>query len=275
MALNQYSRTELVLGQENMDILRGARVAVFGVGGVGGNAVEALARSGIGTIDVIDDDRICLTNINRQLMATRQSVGKYKVDVAEERIHAIDPTIVVNKYQCFYLPSEREKFDFTQWDYIVDAIDTVTAKLDIIEEAQRCGVPIISAMGCGNRVDPTKLVVTDLYNTMNDPLAKVMRHECRKRNIKSLKVVYSTEKPIKPIQDEANSCAYHCICPPGTVRKCTDRRDIPGSTSFVPPVAGIIMASVIMQDLTKFDPNKRTQLRSWVDNYKRDGMDAE
>ncbi len=275
MALNQYSRTELVLGQDAMDTMRGARVAVFGIGGVGGNAIEALARSGVGTIDVIDDDRVCLTNINRQLMATRQTVGKYKVDVAEERIHAIDPTIKVNKYQCFYLPSEREKFDFKQWDYIIDAIDTVTAKLDIIEEAQRCGVPIISCMGCGNRIDPTKLVVTDIFNTKNDPLAKVMRYECRKRRIKKLKVVYSTELPMKPLHSEENSCAYHCICPPGTVRKCTDRRDIPGSTSFVPPVAGIIAASQVMKDLTKFDPNNRTRLRTWVENYQKDNNELE
>ncbi len=270
MALNQYSRTELVLGQSAMDKMRNARVAVFGVGGVGGNVVEALARSGVGTLDLIDDDRVCLTNLNRQLIATRQTIGKFKVDAAEERIHAIDPNIVVNKYQCFYLPQEREKFDFTKWDYIVDAIDTVTAKLDIIEEAIRCGVPIISAMGCGNRVDPTKLVVTDIYQTKNDPLARVMRYECRKRKIKKLKVVYSTEMPIKPLNDTENSCLYHCVCPPGTKRKCTDRRDVPGSTSFVPSVAGIIIASQIMLDLTDFDPNNRKAPRNLLEQYKHD-----
>ncbi len=279
MSLNQYSRTALVLGQNAMDRLRASRVAVFGVGGVGGNVVEALARSGIGTLDLIDDDRICLTNINRQIMATRQTVGQYKVDAAEQRIHAIDPSIQVNKYKCFYLPDKRNEFDFTQWNYVVDCVDTVTAKLDIIEEAQRCNVPVISCMGCGNRIDPSKLQVTDLYSTYNDPLAKVMRYECRRRGIKKLKVVYSCEKPMKPLKDENNSCMYHCICPPGTKRKCTERRDIPGSTAFVPPAAGILAASVIMKELTEFDPEHRTPERSWMENYAMDqnknGSEAE
>lgn len=258
MALNQLSRTELVMGSGALAKIAHSRVAVFGVGGVGGYVVEALARSGIGTLDLIDDDRICLTNINRQILATRKTVGQYKVDAAAERVHVICPDIVVNTYKCFYLPAEREKFDFTQFDYIVDAIDTVTAKLDIIEEAKRCHVPVISAMGCGNRVDPTKLCVSDVFDTKGDPLAKVMRHELRKRHIDHLKVVYSTEKPIKPMDDEANSCRYHCICPPGTKRKCTDRRDIPGSTAFVPGAAGLIIASEVVRDLCDFDPDHRT-----------------
>ncbi|MCH3986550.1 MAG: tRNA threonylcarbamoyladenosine dehydratase [Lachnospiraceae bacterium] len=259
MALNQYSRTALVMGDGNLEKLRRAHVAVFGIGGVGGYVVEALARSGIGTLDLIDDDRICLTNLNRQILATRSSIGKYKVDAARERIQDIDPEIKVNTYKCFYLPEERDKFDFTQWDYIVDAIDTVTGKLDIISEAVRCRVPVISAMGCGNRIDPTKLVITDLYKTVNDPLAKVMRRECRKRGIRKLTVVYSTEPAIRPLEDESNSCAHHCICPPGTKRKCTQRRDIPGSTAFVPSAAGILIASRIVRDLTGFDGSERTK----------------
>ncbi len=278
MALNQFSRTELVMGSKALEQLANARVAVFGIGGVGGNVVEALARSGVGTLDLIDDDRVCLTNINRQLFATRKTVGQYKVDAAKERVLQICPDIQVNTYQCFYLPSEKEKFDFTQYDYIVDAIDTVTAKLDIIQEAQRVGTPIISAMGCGNRVDPTKLVVTDVFDTKGDPLAKVMRHELRKRDVKKLKVVYSTEPPIKPLQDESNSCAYHCICPPGTKRKCTDRRDIPGSTAFVPAAAGIILAAEVVRDITKFDPNKRETgkaVHTWTDLIKAENEQAQ
>ena len=247
------------MGDENLEKLRRARVAVFGIGGVGGYVVEALARSGVGTLDLIDDDRICLTNLNRQILATRSSVGQYKVDAACKRIQDIDPAIKVNTYKCFYLPEERDKFDFSQWDYIVDAIDTVTGKLDIICEAARCHVPVISAMGCGNRIDPSKLVITDLYKTVNDPLAKVMRRECRKRRIRKLTVVYSTEPAIRPMEDESNSCAYHCICPPGTKRKCTERRDIPGSTAFVPSVAGILIASKIVRDLTGFDGSERTK----------------
>ena len=259
MALNQYSRTALVMGDENLEKLRRTRVAVFGIGGVGGYVVEALARSGVGTLDLIDDDRICLTNLNRQLLATRSSIGQYKVDAAQKRVHDIDPAIEVNTYKCFYLPQERDRFDFSQWDYVVDAVDTVTAKLDIISEALRNHVPVISVMGCGNRIDPTKLAITDLYRTVNDPLAKVMRRECRKRGIKKLTVVYSTEPAIRPLDDENNSCAVHCICPPGTKRKCTQRRDIPGSTAFVPSTAGILTASKIVRDLTGFDGANRTK----------------
>ncbi len=256
------------MGAEALQTLRNKRVAVFGVGGVGGNVVEALARSGVGTIDVIDDDKVCLTNLNRQIIATRKTVGKYKVDAAEERVHDIDPEIKVNKYNTFYLPKkegeeekdtkERIEFDFSQWDYIVDAIDTVTGKIGIIMEAQRVGVPVISCMGCGNRVDPTQLTTCDIYETKTDPLARVMRYELRKRGVKKLKVVYSTEPAIRPI-DVDNSCLHHCICPPGSTRKCTERRDIPGSTAFVPPVAGMIAASVIVRELTQFDPGDRVK----------------
>ena len=212
-----------------MEKLSKARVAVFGVGGVGGYVLESLARSGVRKFDIIDDDRICITNINRQIIATTPDIGHFKVDAAEERIHAIDPSIEVRKYPFFYLPNQnKEKIPFEEFDYIVDAVDTVTAKLDIIEEANRLNIPIISAMGCGNRIDPTKLVVCDIYDTYNDPLAKVMRKELKARNIKKLKVVYSTELPIKPLDDPSISCRFHCVCPNPDMRKCTERRDIPG-----------------------------------------------
>ncbi len=256
--LNQYSRAELIYGAENMELLRRSRVAVFGVGGVGGSVVEALARMGVGTLDLIDDDRVCLTNLNRQVLATRSTVGKYKVDAARDRIHDIDPAITVNTYQTFFLPEESDRFDFARFDYVVDAIDTVTGKIQIILQAQAAGVPVISAMGCGNRSDPTKLTVTDLYKTSQDPLARVMRRELKRRGVKKLKVVYSTEPAIRPIDTE-NSCLHHCICPPGSTRKCTERRDLPGSSSFVPPVAGMMMAAAIVNDLTKFDPSSRTK----------------
>ena len=234
-----------------MDKLRTSRVAVFGIGGVGGYTVEALARSGVGALDIIDDDKVCLTNINRQIIATRKTIGKYKVDVAEERIHDINPECQVRTYKTFYLPETQDQFDFSEYDYVVDAIDTVTGKLTIIENAKKLNVPVISAMGAGNKTDPTRFEVADIYDTSICPLAKVMRHECRKRGIDSLKVVYSQEKPIRPLEDMSISCRQHCVCPPGTVRKCTERRDIPGSTAFVPSVVGLIIAGEIINDLTK------------------------
>lgn len=249
--LNQFSRTQLIYGKPSMEKLHNSRVAVFGIGGVGGYVVEALARSGVKEFDLIDDDKVCLTNVNRQIYATFPTVGKYKVDVAEERIKSIYPEAIVHKHQCFYLPENSDQFDFSQYDYVVDAVDTVTAKIDIILKAKELNIPVISAMGAGNKIDPTQLQVADIYQTKMDPLARVMRYEMRKRNIKKLKVVYSTEKPIRPLEDMSISCRTHCICPPGTVRKCTDRRDIPGSTSFVPPVMGMIIASEVINDLTK------------------------
>lgn len=255
--LNQYSRAALVMGQPAIDKIHESRVAIFGVGGVGGSVVEALARMGIGTLDLIDDDKICLTNLNRQVLATRQTIGQYKVDAATERVHSIDPRINVNIYKMFYLPEKADEFPWGEFDYVVDALDTVTAKIDIIMQAQKAGVPVISAMGCGNRMDPSKLVCCDLYETKTDPLARVMRRELRKRGVKTLKVVCSTEPAIRPDEDASNSCMYHCICPPGTKRKCTERRDIPGSTAFVPPAAGQLCASVICTDLTHFDPTPR------------------
>ncbi len=250
--LDQFSRTQLVFGKEAMDKLKGARVAVFGIGGVGGYTVEALARSGVGAIDIIDDDKVCLTNINRQIIATRKTVGKYKVDVAKERIEDINPDCKVTAFKTFYMPETADQFDFTQYDYVVDAIDTVTGKIALIENAKKAGTPIISSMGAGNKVDPTAFEVTDIYKTSVCPLAKVMRYELKRRGIKKLKVVYSKEKPIPPIDDMAISCRQHCICPPGTARKCTQRRQVPGSTAFVPSVVGLIIAGEVIKDITQF-----------------------
>ena len=247
--LNQFSRTEILFGKEAMEKLALSRVAVFGIGGVGGYTVEALARSGVGALDLIYDDKVCLTNLNRQIFATRKTVGKYKVDVAEERIHEINPECQVRTYKTFYMPDTKDEFDFTEYDYVVDAIDTVKGKLELVMNAKAVGTPIICSMGAGNKVDPTAFEVTDIYKTSVCPLARVMRYECRKRGIKDLKVVYSKEVPRRPIEDMAISCRQHCICPPGT-RKCTVRRDIPGSTAFVPSVVGLIIAGEVIKDLT-------------------------
>ena len=247
--LNQFSRTQLLYGEENMGRFASSRVAVFGIGGVGGYVVEALARSGIGALDLIVDDKVCLTNINRQILATRKTVGKYKVDVAEERVHEINPDCVVRTYKTFFLPETQDQFDFTEYDYVVDAIDTVTGKLAIIVKAKEAGVPVISSMGAGNKINPAAFEVADIYKTSVCPLARVMRNECKKRGIKSLKVVYSKEKAIRPLEDMSISCRQHCICPPGTARKCTERRDIPGSTAFVPSVAGLIIAGEVLNDI--------------------------
>ncbi len=246
--LNQFSRTQLLLGPEAMEHLAECRVAVFGVGGVGGYAVEALARSGIGALDLIDDDKVCLTNLNRQLHATRSTIGKYKVDVAEARILDINPECRVRTYKTFYLPETRDQFDFTQYDYVVDAIDTVKGKLALAEQANEAGTPIISAMGAGNKLDPTAFRVADIYQTSVCPLARVMRSECRKRGIRRLKVVYSREVPVRPMEDPSISCSTECV--PDT-RKSTVRRDIPGSTAFVPAVAGLIIAGEVVKDLSR------------------------
>ncbi|MBQ5375531.1 MAG: tRNA threonylcarbamoyladenosine dehydratase, partial [Lachnospiraceae bacterium] len=240
--LNQFSRTQLLYGEENMGRLAASRVAVFGIGGVGGYVVEALVRSGVGALDLIDDDKVCLTNLNRQIIATRKTVGKYKVDVAEERVHDINPDCQVRTYKTFYLPETQDQFDFTEYDYVVDAIDTVTGKLGIIMQAKEANVPVISAMGAGNKLNPAMFEVADIYDTSVCPLAKVMRRECRKRGIESLKVVYSKEEPTRPLDDMSISCRTNCICPPGAVHKCTQRRDIPGSTAFTPSVVGLIIA---------------------------------
>ena len=246
--LNQFSRTQLLFGPEAMEKLRHSRVAVFGIGGVGGYAVEALARSGVGTLDLVDDDRVCLTNLNRQLHATRKTVGQYKVDAAKDRVEEINPDCRVNIYKTFYMPDTKDQFDFSAYDYVIDAIDTVTGKLTLVEAAKAANTPIICSMGAGNKTDPTAFRVADIYETSVCPLARVMRTECRRRGIRHLKVVYSTEPPIRPLEDPTISCRQHCICPPGT-RKCTVRRDIPGSTAFVPSVVGLIIAGEVVKDL--------------------------
>ena len=204
--LNQFSRTELIYGRDAMEMLKDARVAVFGIGGVGGYTVEALARSGVGSLDLIDDDKVCLTNINRQIYATRKTVGQYKVDVAAERIKDINPDAVVRTYKTFYTPETADQFDFKHYDYIVDAIDTVTGKIALVMNAKAAKTPIICSMGAGNKVDPTAFEVTDLYKTSVCPLAKVMRNELKKRGVRKLKVVYSKELPITPVDDMAISC---------------------------------------------------------------------
>lgn len=249
--LNQFSRTELLLGKDAMEKLAASRVAVFGIGGVGGYTVEALARSGIGAIDIIDDDKVCLTNINRQIIATRKTIGKYKVDVAEERILDINPDAVVRKYKTFYMPDTADQFDFTEYDYIVDAIDTVTGKIELAVNAQKAGTPIVSSMGAGNKLNAAGFEVADIYKTSVCPLAKVMRRELKKRNIKKLKVVYSKEPPMTPIESKEISCKSNCVCPPGTARNCNQRRQVPGSVAFVPSVVGLIIAGEVVNDLLK------------------------
>lgn len=247
--LNQFSRTELLLGKDGIEKLASSRVAIFGIGGVGGYTVEALARSGVGTFDLIDDDKICITNINRQIYALRSTVGKYKVDVAKDRILDINPNAIVNTYKTFYTPETADEFDFSQYDYVVDAIDTVVGKLKIVEKAKEAKVPVISSMGAGNKMNAAMFEVTDIFKTSVCPLAKVMRQELKKRKIRKLKVVYSKEVPIKPNDDIEISCKKHCVCPPGTVRKCTARRQIPGSNAFVPSVVGLIIAGEVVKDL--------------------------
>ncbi|MCI7450832.1 MAG: tRNA threonylcarbamoyladenosine dehydratase, partial [Blautia sp.] len=234
--LNQFSRTELLLGKEAMNKLENSRVAVFGIGGVGGYVCEALVRSGVGSFDLIDDDKVCLTNLNRQIIATRKTVGQYKTEVMRDRILEINPKADVRIHQCFYLPENASDFDFSEYDYVVDAVDTVTAKIELIMRAKESGTPIISSMGAGNKLDASAFRVADIYKTKVCPLAKVMRRELKKRGVKKLKVVYSEEQPIRPIEDMAISCRSHCICPPGAKHKCTERRDIPGSVAFVPSV---------------------------------------
>ena len=228
---DQFLRTELLYGAEAMGRLRASRVAVFGIGGVGGYVVEALVRSGIGALDLIDNDKVCPTNINRQIIATRKTVGRYKVDVAEERVLDINPDCKVRTYKIFFLPETQDQFDFYDYDYVVDAIDTVTGKLAIIEKAKAAGVPVISSMGAGNKMNAAMFEVADIYRTSVCPLAKVMRHECRKRGIDSLKVVYSKEMPVRPAES-------------------TEGRGIPGSTAFVPSVAGLIIAGEVINDLS-------------------------
>ena len=251
--MNEFSRTELLLGVEGVDKLKESHIAIFGVGGVGSFTVEALVRSGVGSISIFDDDKVCLTNINRQLIATRKTIGKHKVEVMRDRILEINPKANVEIHQTFYTAENADEFDLSKYTYIVDAIDTVSSKLVLISKAKECKTPIISSMGAGNKLDPTRFEVADIYKTSMCPLARTMRSELRKRGIDSLKVVYSKEPAIKPIQDDKNSCKTNCICPPDTTRKCTEKRQIPGSVAFVPSVAGLIIASEVIKDIVRRD----------------------
>ncbi len=245
--LGRFSRTELLFGNEAMERLENSRVAVFGVGGVGGYTVEALARSGVGTIDIIDDDKVCLTNINRQIIALTSTIGKYKVDVAEERIKDINPKAVVNKYKMFFTPETSGEFNFSQYDYVVDAIDTVTGKIELVMKANETKTPIICSMGAGNKLDPTAFEVADIYKTSVCPLARVMRTELRKRGVKKLKVVYSKEKPISP----KNIKEFMQETEPNTTQRTGNvKKQIPGSTAFVPSVVGLIIAGEVIKDLS-------------------------
>ncbi|MCR5790426.1 MAG: tRNA threonylcarbamoyladenosine dehydratase [Lachnospiraceae bacterium] len=248
--VNQFARTELLLGRSAMEHLAKCRVAVFGIGGVGGYVCEALARSGVGAFDLIDNDKVCLTNINRQIIATHKTVGRYKTDVMKERILDINPEAEVNTCQCFFLPENASDFPFEKYDYVVDAVDTVTAKIELVMQCEKAGVPVISSMGAGNKLDPCGFRVTDIYKTSMDPLAKVMRRELKKRGVKKLKVVYSEEVPIRPVEDPKAISEESDICSPGTEHSSTDRRSIPGSIAFVPSVAGLIVAGEVIRDLT-------------------------
>ena len=238
--LDQFARTELLLGKDAVEHLSHCRVAVFGIGGVGGYVCEALARSGVGSFDLIDNDKVCLSNINRQIIATMKTVGEYKTQVMKNRILDINPEAVVNTFECFFLPETAADFPFDQYDYVVDAIDTVTAKIELVMQCRKAGVPIISSMGAGNKLDPTQFRVADIYKTKMDPLAKVMRRELKKRGVTKLKVVYSEEEPISLPESEPQ--------PNG-------RRSTPGSTAFVPSVAGLIIAGEVIKDLTGKNTN--------------------
>lgn len=235
MSREQFTRTERLLGADAMERLAASRVAVFGVGGVGGYAVEALARSGVGTLDLIDNDTVCESNLNRQIIALHSTLGQYKVDVAAQRARDINPDITVNAHKLFYTPETAGELDFRSYDYIIDAIDTVTGKLDLAVKAQEYQIPVISSMGAGNKLDPGRFVVTDLAKTTMDPLARIMRKELKKRGIRHLKVVYSTEKPmpVEPVETEASL-----------------RRTTPGSTAWVPAAAGLMLAGEVIRDLT-------------------------
>lgn len=251
--MEAFVRTELLLGRDAIERLQQARVAVFGLGGVGGYVVEALARSGVGALDLIDHDTVSVSNLNRQIFALHSTIGRDKADVAKERVLDINPDIQVTLWKTFYLPDTADQFDLTQYDYIVDAIDTVTGKLELIEQAQRAGTPIISSMGAGNKMDASAFEVTDIYKTSVCSLARVMRRELKKRGIKKLKVVYSKEPPITPLDDISISCRTHCICPPGTAHKCTQRRQVPGSNAFVPAAVGLLVAGEVVKDLTAWE----------------------
>ncbi|MEQ8155944.1 MAG: tRNA threonylcarbamoyladenosine dehydratase [Clostridiaceae bacterium] len=250
MLQHSLSRTELLIGEEGLNKLKNSKVVIFGIGGVGSFAVEALARSGVGTLTLIDDDTICLTNLNRQVHATYDTISKSKVEVMKERVLSINKKCNVITYETFVTPENISDFIPEGTDYVVDAIDTVSSKIALAVYCENKDIRIMSSMGTGNKLDPTQFKVTDIYKTKVCPLAKVMRYELKKRGVKSLKVVYSEEMPIKPRAEEVVNCKTGCVCTGGT-KKCTVRRQIPGSISFVPPVAGMIIASQVVRDLLK------------------------
>ncbi|MGM9528404.1 MAG: ThiF family adenylyltransferase [Phascolarctobacterium sp.] len=245
--LNQFSRTALLVGTQAIDKLQNSRVAIFGIGGVGGYVAEALARSGVGSFDLIDNDTVALTNLNRQIIATHATLGQPKVQVMAERIHSINPEAQITVHQCFFLPENAHEFDFSQYDYVVDAVDTVAAKIAIIIAAKAANVPVISSMGAGNKMDPSKFQVADIFKTSVDPLARVMRQEMKKRGVKKLKVVYSTELPLTPVDELEGAC--HAEAP--------QRRALPGSTAFTPSAAGLLLASEVVKDLIGWDGGRR------------------
>lgn len=249
--LNQFSRTELLIKKEGIDKLAKAKVAIFGIGGVGSFVVEGLVRAGIKNFILVDDDKVCLTNLNRQIIATQKTVGKYKVEVMKERILDINPDANVEIYKEFYMPNSESNIINDTLTYVADCVDTVTAKIEIICQCKNLNIPVISAMGTGNKLDPFRFEIADIFKTSVCPLAKVMRKELRKRNIDSLKVIYSKEEPIKIDENSNGSCKTNCICPPGTKRKCSIRNQVPGSISFVPSVAGLMIASEIVKDILK------------------------
>ena len=248
--LNQFARTQLLLGEDAMKKLGNSRVAVFGIGGVGGYVCEALVRSGVGHFDLIDDDKVCLTNLNRQIIATRKTVGKYKAEVMKERMLDINPDVEVTVHKCFFLPENADEFPFEEYDYVVDAVDTVTAKIELVMKCQEKEVPIISSMGAGNKLDASAFRVADIYKTKMCPLAKVMRHELKKRGVKKLKVVYSTELPLTPVDELEGEC----------YAEAPKRRALPGSTAFTPSAAGLLLASEVVKDLIGWDGGKRKVL---------------
>ena len=243
--LNQFSRTELLIGAQAVQKLQKAHVAVFGVGGVGGYVVEALARSGVGRFTLVDNDTVALTNLNRQIIATHDTIGQPKVEVMAARVRSVNPQAVVYSRQCFFLPENQEQFDFSKYDYVVDAVDTVAAKIAIVMAAKATNVPVISSMGAGNKMNPSMFRVADIYQTSVDPLARVMRQAMKKRGVKRLKVVYSTEQPLQPV-DKNGVCA----------EEAPTRRSLPGSTAFTPSAAGLIIASEVVKDLIGWPDNR-------------------
>ena len=247
--LNQFSRTELLIKKEGIEKLQNVKIAIFGLGGVGSFVVEGLVRAGVKNFVLVDDDKICLTNLNRQIIATRKTIGRYKVEVMKERILEINPDCNVETHQEFFMPGSETNIITSDLSYVIDCVDTVTAKLEIITQCKDKNIPVISAMGTGNKLDPSRFEITDIYKTSVCPLAKAMRKELRRRNIRNLKVIYSKEEPIKIDEYSNSSCKTNCICPPGTKRKCTIRNQVPGSISFVPSVAGLMIAGEIVREI--------------------------